>query len=62
MGEVNENVAQTTVVSSEIARDIAEVNEASSAIAGNSTQVNASAMELSTLAAELDRLVGQFKL
>ena len=62
MSEVNENVAQTTVVSGEIARDIAEVNNASGSIADNSTQVNASAVELSSLAKELSRLVGQFKL
>ena len=59
--EVNTNVAQTTEVTVGIARDIAEVNQVSSDVANGSNQVRTSSQELAKLAAQLQQMVGQFK-
>jgi methyl-accepting chemotaxis protein len=59
--EVNQNVAQSSTVSGEIAQDIAGVNQASSEMANSSSQINLSTESLSKLAAELNKMVGKFK-
>ena len=56
-----ENVAQTTLVSGEVAKDIAEVNQAAHEMADSSSQVNESSEELSSLAEQLLEAVGKFK-
>ena len=61
MQDVNENVAQSSIVSGEIAREIAGVNEFSNQLSGNSDQMNQSAASLSRLANELNALVDKFK-
>ncbi|MBV5267969.1 MAG: HAMP domain-containing protein, partial [Burkholderiaceae bacterium] len=59
--EVNQNVNQTSVVSSSISSDIAEVNQRVQDITANSSQVDGKANELAQLAAQLQQLVGRFK-
>jgi len=59
--DVNENLAQSSTVSSDIAREIAEVNQGSGEMSNSSSQVDLSAQDLRTLADELNRLVGRFK-
>jgi len=60
--EVNANVNKSSVVAAEITSDISSVNQSSSEIAEKSSKVKLSAEELSSLAARLDELVGQFKI
>ncbi|WP_028584504.1 methyl-accepting chemotaxis protein [Desulfogranum mediterraneum] len=62
IGEVNENVSQSTVVAGTITQDIITVNTASSEISGGSGQVKTNAANLQELAAELNRIVGSFKI
>ncbi|MBW2608734.1 MAG: methyl-accepting chemotaxis protein [Deltaproteobacteria bacterium] len=59
--EVNENVAQSNTVSKDIAREITDVNQATAEISNSSSQVNLSADEMSGLAAQLQEMVGRFK-
>jgi methyl-accepting chemotaxis protein len=59
--EVNENLSQSSMVSTEIAKDIGEVNQESAAMSNSSSQVDLSAQDLTGLAAELNRLLGRFK-
>ncbi len=59
--EMNENVAQSSSFSSEIARDIAEVNTVASSIAGSSTRLSKNANNLSAMSADLQTLIGEFK-
>ncbi len=59
--EVNENVNQSTVVANSISEDIANVNVASTDISNSSNNVKSSAEGLQALAAELSRLVENFK-
>lgn len=59
--EVNENVAQSSTVSTGIAKEISEVNQTTSEISNSSSQIRLNAKELSRLATELKDLVSQFK-
>jgi methyl-accepting chemotaxis protein len=59
--EANERVAQTASVSRSMAQDIAGVDAAAGEIRAGGEQVEASAAELSQLAEQLKRLVGQFR-
>lgn len=59
--EVNENVGQSSRVATDMAMDIAMVNTASEAISGSSSKVKTSAQDLQSMAGELSRLVGSFK-
>ncbi len=59
--EVNQNVNQTSAVSSSISSDIANVNQGVQDITTNSSQVDVKAKELAQLAAQLQQLVGRFK-
>jgi methyl-accepting chemotaxis protein len=59
--EVNQNVNQTSSVSASISGDIAQVNQGVQDISHNSTQLNTKAGELGQLAAQLQRIVGRFK-
>jgi methyl-accepting chemotaxis protein len=59
--EVNENLAQSSQVSTDIARDIAEVNHETGEMSNSSSQVDLSAKDLQGLADELNGLVGRFK-
>ena len=60
--DVNENVAQSSVVSSSIAEEVAGVNQASSEMEDGSTQVKASAAELSKLSEELKAMIQQYRI
>ena len=60
--DVNEHVAQSSVVAGEISKDIAEVNHASLEISNSSSQVNTSAEQLNRLADQLKNMVKKFKL
>ncbi len=59
--EVNENVAQSSTVSTGIAKEISEVNQTTSEISNSSSQIRLNAKELSKLANELKDLVSRFK-
>jgi len=59
---VNENVAQSSEVSSVIAQDIIKMHETAEAISKSSTQVNHRAEKLNLLAQELDGIISRFKL
>jgi methyl-accepting chemotaxis protein len=59
--EVNENVGQSSAVAAQITDDIAVVNQSSSEIANSSDQVKVSAEDLKRMAAELNGIVGSFK-
>ncbi len=59
--EANERIAQTASVSKSIAQDVAGVNMAVGEIRQGGEHVQASAGELSKLAEQLKKMVGQFK-
>ncbi|MBN1848924.1 MAG: methyl-accepting chemotaxis protein [Deltaproteobacteria bacterium] len=59
--ESSENVIQSSSVSREIARDVSEASQAINEMANNTSQVNLSAQELNTMAEQLKKLVGRFK-
>lgn len=59
--EVTENVSQASTVSQEVAQDIAEVDQSSNQMLGSTNNVNTTAGELSTLATQLQGLVGKFR-
>ena len=60
--EVNENVNQSSVVAGTIAEDIAKVNLAATSMSENSRQVQNSSADLQQMAAELNTIVGSFKI
>jgi methyl-accepting chemotaxis protein len=60
--EANERVAQTASVSQSMAQDIAGVDAAAGEMRAGGEQVQASAAELATLAEQLKRLVGKFRI
>ncbi|MBF0229608.1 MAG: methyl-accepting chemotaxis protein [Desulfamplus sp.] len=59
--EVNENVATSSTVSGDIAKDIAEVNRYTAQISNSSTQLDTSSQNLSELSSKLKSMVGKFK-
>ncbi len=59
--EVTENVSQASTVSQEVARDIAEVDQSSNQMLESTGNVNTTVAELSTLATQLQGLVGKFR-
>ena len=59
--EANECVAQTATVAKAMAQDLAGVSAAADEIRAGGEQVQASAAELSSLAEQLQGLVGQFR-
>lgn len=59
--EANENVAQCSTVSSDIAGDIATVNNDVGEMTNSSSVVKINADELSKLAEQLNGVVGRFK-
>ena len=61
IAEVNENVAQTTMVVADITRNIAEINQEANQVGAGSNEVQASAQGLSSLAAQLEKLMQRFK-
>ena len=62
VSDSNEGVAQTATVSQSIAQEIADVNATIEEIGGGGERVQTSAGELSTLANQLEQLVGKFKI
>lgn len=60
--EVNENVSQSSVVSGDITEDISKVNMAANGISESSKQVQASSEDLQRMAAELNTIVGSFRI
>jgi methyl-accepting chemotaxis protein len=60
--EVNENVSQSSVVSGNITEDISKVNMAANGISESSKQVQASSEDLQRMAAELNTIVGSFRI
>lgn len=61
MKEVNENVAQSSSVSEEIAREIAGVSEIAGDMKNRSSQENATANDLLKLVGKLLDIVNRFK-
>jgi methyl-accepting chemotaxis protein len=61
IAEVNENVAQSTAVIADITKNIAEINQEANQVGEGSNQVQISAQGLSDLAAQLEKLMKQFK-
>jgi methyl-accepting chemotaxis protein len=59
--EVNENVSQSSAVAGDITQDISKVNLAATGISESSKQVKASSEDLQRTAAELNTIVGSFK-
>ena len=59
--EVNESMAQSTVVVADITRDIAGINQQSNEVGEGSGQVQLSAESLAGLAVQLENLVKKFK-
>ncbi len=62
IGDVNENVAQSSMVSTDIARDISDISQSAGTMSDSSSKVNMSAEEMSKLAAALKEMVGRFKI
>jgi methyl-accepting chemotaxis protein len=58
---VNENVAQSSEVSGQIAGDIAEVSQATNDMSSSSSQLSLSAEKLSQMAGHLKEMMGRFK-
>ncbi len=59
--EVNENVSQSSAVAGNITEDISKVNLAATGISESSRKVQSSAEDLQRMAAELNAIVGNFK-
>jgi methyl-accepting chemotaxis protein len=59
--EVNENVSQSSAVAGDITQDISKVNLAATGISESSKQVQDSSEGLQQMAAELNAIVGSFK-
>ena len=62
LSEVNDNINQSSTVAAEIAAEIAEVTGATRELTDNSTQVKQQSSDLTQLAAQLDKIVRQFKI
>jgi methyl-accepting chemotaxis protein len=60
--EVNQNINHSSTVAADITSDISVVNQSSGEIANSSNQIKASADDLKTMAAELNAIVGSFKI
>ncbi len=60
--EVNENVNMTSTVASDVTSDMHQVSQAADEMNTGSLQVNTSALELSSLAENLNEMVGRFRL
>lgn len=60
--EVNENVSQSSLVAGSMAKEIIEVNKVANQISTSSEHIKTSADALLTMALELSRLVGVFKI
>ncbi len=60
--EVNENVNQSSSVAAEITCDIASVDNSAKSVKNNSDQLKVNAENLSKMAAQLDAVVGEFKI
>ena len=60
--EVNENVSQSSTVAGDITQDIANVNIAATGISNSSKKVQANSEDLQRMAAELNAIVGSFKI
>jgi len=61
ISEVNENVAQTSVVSSQIAQDISEVSEIARTMSLSSSSMRSNSESLSDLANQLRKMISAFK-
>lgn len=61
INEVTDNVGQASTVSQEVAKEIANVDQSSSQILTGAANVNTTADELTTLAEQLQNLVGKFQ-
>lgn len=61
LGEVNENVAQSSHVSADIAGEIGNVTQAAEEISSSCSRVNTSSHELADLADQLNQMVLKFK-
>lgn len=61
ISEVNSNAAQSSMIVSEIAKDIIGLNQFASEISESSTQVDINSKDLTTLAGQLNSLVGRFR-
>ena len=59
--EVNENVSQSSAVAGNITEDISKVNLAATGISESSRKVQSSSEDLQRMAAELNAIVGNFK-
>ena len=59
--EVNQNVGESSAVAEDISRDITMVNQASVEMANRSLSVKTSSDDLSSLAEQLNTMVGRFK-
>lgn len=60
--EVTENIAQVATVTSEITQEIADVNSSTEELKVSSSEVQGNATDLSKLSANLEKLVGDFKI
>ena len=61
LANINESVAQSSRVSEEIADDISKVSSAAGEITGSSNQMREQALQLQTLAGELNAIVSRFR-
>ncbi len=61
ISEVSENVNQASIVTNEVARNITDVDQSSNELQESTTNVTDTAGELSSLAQQLKKLVGKFK-
>ncbi len=61
IGEVNHNVASSTVVIAEVTREISNINQRSACVEASSSRVRESAAQLNQLAAQLEKLMQQFR-
>ena len=62
LSEINENVAQSAVVSGEISKNIGNVSQSSTEIADGGHQIHKSSQELSSFAENLVVMMKGFKL
>lgn len=62
IGEVNDNIGQSSAVIGEISSDIAMVNQMAEGMSHNSHGLTASARDLKTMANNLNRIIGRFKI
>ncbi len=62
IGDVNMSVGQSNTVAADIARQIADVTQAAGSMSNSSSQVYLNAEQLAKLAAQLNEMVGRFKI